>query len=111
MNLSFRSFLLAGLGVSAVTLADAQAGTCDTLAAQIGTASTGAESATFTDTSGNVTDLTRALDQAFAMTHEQRVQLSAEAREYAMRFDRAEVFGSLVRRLSLGAPTPEAVMA
>ncbi|MEM9110318.1 MAG: glycosyltransferase [Planctomycetota bacterium] len=58
---------------------------------------------------GNVTDLTRALDEAFAMTDEQREQLSEDARSFAMRFDRAVVFSKLVNMLTTQeAPTPRA---
>ena len=48
---------------------------------------------------GNVSDLTRALDEAYSMTDVQRQQLSADARDFAMRFDRAAVFGNLVNML------------
>ena len=51
---------------------------------------------------GNVSDLTRALDEAFNMTEPERRRLSEDARAFAMRFDRAEVFGNLIRML--GAP-------
>lgn len=60
---------------------------------------------------GNVTDLTRALDQAFAMDDDQRVALSIKARGYAMRFDRAEVFGNLMRQMVVGQAQAAAVMA
>lgn len=47
---------------------------------------------------GNVMDLTRALDEAFNMSDDDRRKLSENAREFAMRFDRAEVFGNLMRQ-------------
>ncbi|MGB0768030.1 MAG: glycosyltransferase family 4 protein [Phycisphaeraceae bacterium] len=49
---------------------------------------------------GNVADLRRALDEAYAMTDDQRLQLSRDARAYAMRFDRAAVFANLVDMLA-----------
>ena len=49
---------------------------------------------------GNVDDLTRALDQVQGMSIEQRRRMNDAARTYAMRFDRAEVFGNLLRQLS-----------
>ncbi|MBB6429372.1 glycosyltransferase family 4 protein [Algisphaera agarilytica] len=60
---------------------------------------------------GNVKDLTRALDEAFGMTTEQRHQLSADARQYAMQFDRAEVFRNLLRQLPVSAEKAVAVTA
>ena len=50
---------------------------------------------------GNVSDLTRALDEAYNMTDDERHQLSKDAREFAMRFDRAAVFGNLIRMLGV----------
>ena len=50
---------------------------------------------------GNVSDLTRALDEAYNMTEPERRKLSDDARAFAMRFDRAAVFGNLVRMLGV----------
>ena len=60
---------------------------------------------------GNVQDLTRALDEAFGTSPGERERLSAEARAYAMRFDRAEVFGNLLRQLPVADQTPAAAPA
>lgn len=60
---------------------------------------------------GNVQDLTRALDEAFGMTDAQRQQLSKDARAFAMRFDRTEVFGNLVRMLTAAPATASPAMA
>ncbi|MFK7789105.1 MAG: glycosyltransferase family 4 protein, partial [Phycisphaeraceae bacterium] len=48
---------------------------------------------------GNVSDLTRALDEAFNMTDPDRQKLSDDARDFATRFDRAAVFGNLLSML------------
>jgi len=57
---------------------------------------------------GNVSDLTRALDEALNMAEPQRRKLSEEAREFAMRFDRAAVFGNLVKMLATPKPAKTA---
>ncbi|MEO0587297.1 MAG: glycosyltransferase family 4 protein [Planctomycetota bacterium] len=44
---------------------------------------------------GNVPDLTRALDEAHAMSDDERAKLSAEARAFAMRFDQSQIFANL----------------
>jgi len=48
---------------------------------------------------GNVTDLTRALDEAFGMSDEQRLELSQQARTFALQFDRAHIFENLSRMM------------
>ncbi|MEM6855253.1 MAG: glycosyltransferase family 4 protein [Planctomycetota bacterium] len=60
---------------------------------------------------GNVQDLTRALDEAFNMTLSERHQLSADARAFAMRFDRAEVFNNLLRQLPVSTESRAATIA
>ncbi|MFN3166095.1 MAG: glycosyltransferase family 4 protein [Phycisphaeraceae bacterium] len=60
---------------------------------------------------GNVQDLTRALDQAYSMTDDQRRQLSDDARRFAMRFDKAAVFGNLLEQLATPSAKGAAAMA
>ncbi|MEM1354305.1 MAG: glycosyltransferase [Planctomycetota bacterium] len=62
---------------------------------------------------GNVTDLTRAIDEAYHMGDNDRRGLSEAARQYAMRFDRAEVFSKLLRLLNEPVPStnPEGAIA
>lgn len=61
---------------------------------------------------GNVTDLTRALDEAYNMSDQRRAKMSDEARAFAMRFDRAAVFGNLLSLLGASKPvSPKQVTA
>ena len=48
---------------------------------------------------GDVSDLTRAINEAVAMSLKQRQQLSEAAREYAMRFDRQQVLSNMFHML------------
>lgn len=47
---------------------------------------------------GDVEGLRACLDRAGEMTHEERHELSMRARNFAMRFDRAEILGKLIER-------------
>ena len=48
---------------------------------------------------GNVEDLRRCLDQAATMSTEEKRQLSKEAQEFAMQFDRGEILRKLLERI------------
>ncbi|MEM1060410.1 MAG: glycosyltransferase family 4 protein [Verrucomicrobiota bacterium] len=52
---------------------------------------------------GHVTDLRDRLNQLDRMSNEEKAELAGRAREFAMRFDRAHVLGSLLERLRQGA--------
>jgi glycosyltransferase involved in cell wall biosynthesis len=52
---------------------------------------------------GNVADLTRALDEAYNMSEPERGKLAEQARDFAMRFDRAAVFANLLKLLGVQA--------
>jgi len=52
---------------------------------------------------GSVTDLCARINEVYAMSDEQRWQLSHQAREFAMRFDRANVLRALIDRCRVSA--------